>query len=103
MNNNSFSHDSNSQFALSYELLNLLKWLECHEADKLKKLITKAISHGLHDEMQKIHTLDSNVLEDMQHSIIDFFELLDTLLMDAINDHVQQKAREKNLMPTIEH
>jgi hypothetical protein len=104
MNNDSFSHDSNSQFALSYELLNLLKWLGNNDADKLKKLITKAIAHGLHDEIQKVNTLsDPNLLEEMHHSIIDFFELLDTILFDAINEHVQQKAREKNLLPTIDH
>jgi hypothetical protein len=104
MNNDSFSHDSNSQFALSYELLNLLKWLGNNEADKLKKIIAKAVAHGLHDEIQKVKTLsDPNLLEEMHHGIIDFFDLLDTLLFDAINDHVQQKAREKNLLPTIDH
>lgn len=104
MNNNSFSHDSNSQLALSYELLNLLKWLGNNETDKLKKIISKAVTQGLHNEIQKINRLsDPNLLEDMHHSIIDFFELLDTLLSDAINDHVQQKAREKNLLPAIDH
>ena len=104
MNNDSFSHDSNSQFALSYELLNLLKWLGNNDADKLKKIIAKAIAHGLHDEIQKVNTLsDPSLLEEMHHGIIDFFELLDTLLFDAINEHVQQKAREKNLLPTIDH
>ena len=34
--NNSFSHDSNSQFALSYELLHLLQWLSRNDTDKLK-------------------------------------------------------------------
>lgn len=104
MNNDSFSHDSNSQFALSYELLHLLRWLGNHETDKLKKIISKAIAHGLHDTIQKsTASPDPNVLEEMHHGIIDFFEILDTLLSDAINDHVEQKAREKNLLPTIEH
>ena len=104
MNNDSFSHDSNSQFALSYELLHLLKWLGQNDVDKLKKIISKAVAHGLHNDIQKSTTLsDPNILEDMHHSIIDFFELLDTLLVDAISDHVEQKAREKNLLPTIDH
>jgi len=104
MNNNSLSHDQNSQFALSYELLHLLKWLAQHDTDKLKKIISKAVAHGLHDTIQKTTSLsDPNVLEDMHHGIIDFFEILDVLLGDAINDHVEQKAREKNLMPTIDH
>jgi hypothetical protein len=104
MNNDSFSHDSNSQFALSYELLHLLKWLEQHDADKLKKIISKAIAHGLHDEIQITSSMtNQNILEDMHHSIIDFFELLDTILADAINEHVEKKAREKNLLPTLDH
>jgi len=77
MNNDSFSHDSNSQFALSYELLHLLKWLGQHDTDKLKKIISKAIAHGLHDTIQKTSVSpDSNVLEEMHHGIIDFFEIL---------------------------
>ena len=40
MNNDSFSHDGNTQFALSYELLHLLKWLEQHDIEKLKKIIS---------------------------------------------------------------
>ena len=104
MNNDSFSHDSNSQFALSYELLHLLKWLARNDTDKLRKIITKAIKQGLHDEIQKVDKIsDPNLLEDMHHGIIDFFEILDTLMFDAINDHVQEKAREKNLLPTIDH
>lgn len=104
MNNDSFSRDSNSHFALSYELLHLLRWLGHHDTDKLKKIISKAVAHGLHDTIQNTdNPLDSHMLEEMHHGIIDFFELLDTLLADAINDHVAQKARQKNLLPTIDH
>jgi hypothetical protein len=104
MNNDSFSQDTNAQFVLSYELLHLLQWLGKHDADKLKKIITKAIAHGLHDEIQKIDKLsEANLLQDMHHSMIDFFALLDELLFNAINEHVEQKAREKNLLPTIDH
>jgi len=103
MNHDSFSRDSNSQFALSYELLHLLQWLSQHDTDKLKKLISKAVSHGLHDSIQNAHMVpNTNILEEMHHSIINFFELLDTLLADSINDHVEKKAREKNLLPTID-
>jgi hypothetical protein len=104
MNNDSFSRDSNSQLALSYELLHLLQWLGQYEADKLKKIISKAVAHGLHDEIQKTSALlNQNILEDMHHGIIDFFELLDDILTDSINDHVEKKAREKNLLPTLDH
>jgi hypothetical protein len=103
MNNDSFSQDANSQFALSYELLRLLQWLSKHDVGKLKKMISRAMAQGLHEEIQQVDTLsDSTLLEDMQHSMIDFFELLDNLLADAISEHVEQKAREKNLLPTID-
>jgi hypothetical protein len=103
MNNDSFSHDSTSQFALSYALLNLLKWLGRNETDKLKKIISKAVAHGLHDEIKQINSLsDPHLLEEMHDGIIEFFELLDGLLLDAINDHVEQKARQKNLLPTMD-
>ena len=102
-NNNSFSHDTNSQFALSYELLHLLQWLGRHDAGKLKKLITKAIAQGLHDEIQRFDTVaQQDNLQDMHNNMIDFFELLDDLLFDAINQHLEKKARQKNLLPTID-
>lgn len=104
MNKDSFSHENNTQFALSYELLHLLKWLGEHDIEKLKKIISKAVAHGLHDNIQKTTSLsDARILEEMHHGIIDFFELLETLLNDAINVHLEKKAREKNLMPTIDH
>src|SRR5438128_1439511 len=104
MNKDSFSHENNAQFALSYELLHLLKWLGEHDTEKLKKIISKAVAHGLHDNIQKTTSLsDGKILEDMHHSIVDFFELLDMLLNDAINNHVEKKAKEKNLLPTIDH
>ena len=102
MNNDPFSNN-NAQFVFSYELLCLLQWLTEHDADKLKKIIAKAVASGLHKEIQKIdNTAELSLTEDMHHSIIDFFELFEELLLDAINDHVAQKAREKNLMPAID-
>jgi hypothetical protein len=102
-NNSSFSHDSNSQFALSYELLHLLQWLSKNNADKLKKIISKAMEQGLHEEMRKCDNISDLNVQDMHHSMIDFFELLDDLLLESINEQVEKKAREKNLMPTIDH
>ena len=76
MNNDSFSHDGNTQFALSYELLHLLKWLEQHDIEKLKKIISKAVAYGLHDEIQRTSShVSHNVLEEMHHGIVDFLSL----------------------------
>jgi hypothetical protein len=80
-----------------------LQWLTRNDADKLKKIIAKAIAQGLHEEIQKTDNLsDSNLLQDMHHSMIDFFELLDELLFDAMAERTEKKAREKNLLPTID-
>jgi hypothetical protein len=103
MNNNSLSHDTSSQFALSYELLHLLQWLAIHDADKLKRIITKAIEQGLYEEIQKAEMApNSELLQDMHHSTIDFFGMLDEMLCDAINEHVKQKARNSDLLATID-
>ena len=78
MNNDAFSQDTHSQFVLSYELLHLLQWLGRYDVDKLKKIIAKAITHGLHDEIQRMDKAsEQNLLQDMHHSMIDFFALLD--------------------------
>lgn len=104
MNNDSFSHDNNTQFALSYELLHLLKWLEQHDIDKLRKIVAKAIAQGLHDEIRKTSSINNqNILEEMHQSIITFFELLDEILSQELNNHLAKKAREKNLLPTLDH
>ncbi len=103
MINDEFS-EYNTQFSISYELLCLLRWLIEHDADKLKKIIAKAISSGeLQDEMQKIeNTNELGLNSDMQNSIIDFFGLLEGLLIESINEQVEKRAREKDLMPAID-
>lgn len=107
MINDSLSHvrpSDNTQFVISYELLCLLRWLVEHDAEKIKKLVTKALSHGLKHEIKKIdHGGNEHNAEDIQHSIIDFFTMLETVLLESLNEYAVQKATEKNLMPTIEH
>lgn len=102
-NNSSFSDDTNSQFALSYELLHLLQWIGKNDTDKLKKLIAKAIQAGLHDEIQKINQSPTpHLLQEIHANMIHFFDILDELLFNAINEHVKKKAQTKNLFPTID-
>lgn len=105
MDNDNFSE--NSQLTLSYELLSLLRWLANHDEEKLKRIITRALSSGLHEELKKEQreTLDqeSSLESDVQHSIIDFLGLLEVLLFEAINEQTVKKALQKNLMPAIDH
>jgi hypothetical protein len=104
MIHNELQEDIHAQFTLSYELLCLLRWLIDHDAEKLKKIIKKAISSDQFS--QEIKDLDNNdpseQAEDMQHSIIDFFGMLESLLLESLNEQVEKRAREKNLMPSVE-
>ncbi|HXW86229.1 MAG TPA: hypothetical protein VEK38_02700 [Candidatus Bathyarchaeia archaeon] len=97
MHDNNFSH--NAQLAISYELLCLLSWLTDHDSEKLKKLITKALASGL---QKKIQQIDHHNQEELYHSIIDFFNLLESLLDNAIKEQIVQQAKEKKLLPAID-
>lgn len=104
MNNDLFPRENNAQFALSYELLHLLRWLEQNDIERLKKIVSRAVAHGLHDDIQRTRSMvNQNILEEMHHSIINFFDLLDAVLTDSINEHLEKKARQKNLLPTLDH
>lgn len=104
-NNDSLYANENQQFVISYELLCLLRWIIEHDAEKLKKIIARAVASGLKDNMNKLDEIQSQQeeVEDIQHSIIEFFGLMEGLLAESINEHAVKTAMEKNLMPTIDH
>ncbi len=105
INNNNVSNIPNDQFVLSYEMLCLLHWLVEHDADNLKQIIAKALSAGLKNKLHKLNTSSSGnlvMIDDIQQSIVDFFALLEALLLESINERVTQKAREENLIPAID-
>lgn len=98
-------HNDN-QFSLSYSLLILLQWLTEHESSRLSKLITKALNSGLKEELANAlanTSSDSDLQETLHYSIVDFFALLETTLAEQMHQQTTQKAREKNLMPALEH
>lgn len=92
----------NNQFVISYELLHLLEWIVEHGSQELKQLVGKALAAGLRERM---HHADSevHVAEEMQDSIVDFFGLLEELMIETINERAILKAHEKNLMPALDH
>src|SRR5437773_3055782 len=98
MNNNEFSND-NAQFVLSYELLSLLRWLTEHDAEKIKKIIAKALTSGLKEELNHARHArnEEEALDEIQHGIIDFFGLLEILLHETLSEHAVQTAMQKNL------
>jgi len=112
MNNNQFSQTNSqssdhAQFVISYELLCLLRWLVDHDYEKFKKMITRALHHGLKYDLDHIQHRTRSLTEadaaEIQQSIVEFFSLLETALIDSLNDYAVQKALEKKLLPTIEH
>jgi hypothetical protein len=103
-NNNSLFDTSNSQFVLSYELLSLLQWMTEHDAERLKKIIARGLKSGLRQELQRTKELtESQRVEGAQHNVVEFFGLLEALMHETLHEHTEQTAREKNLMPVIDH
>lgn len=92
--------NGNAQFTISHETLILLRWLVEYHADELKALIDKALRSGLHETFSDNTELVP--IQDSHESIIDFFNLLELLLMESTDEHAIQKAQESNLQPTID-
>jgi hypothetical protein len=103
MNNNDFSNE-NTQFVLSYELLCLLRWLVEHDAEKLKKIIAKSYSAGLKYDIEAMREglNEEQTMEDIQHGIVDFFDLMEILLQEVVSEKAVHQAVQKNLMPTLD-
>jgi len=98
------SSGSDNQFVLSYELICLLQWIMEHDSHKVKAIVSKALASGLKERLRKDTQFDTNVetLEDIQEGIIDFFGMLESLLLESLNEHALQKAVEKDLLPSID-
>ncbi len=95
--------DKDEQFAISFELLCLLRWLIEHESDKIKKMITKAVAQGLTQQLEHIAGYsDSEALEDAQDNMIEFFSSLESMLAGTLQEQALNTANEKKLIPAIE-
>ncbi len=105
--NNGFNGNNSQHFVISYELLCLLRWLIENDADKLKKLVSKALNSGLIQDIKQFEQLgdmnaDPDLVEEVQHSIIEFFGMLEILLLESIKEQGVQRAIEKKLMTTVD-
>jgi len=95
--------DKDEQFAISFELLCLLRWLIEHESDKFKKMVTKAVAQGLTQKLEHITGFsDNEALEDAQENMIEFFSSLESILVDTLQEQARTTANEKKLMPALE-
>ena len=102
--NNKLVEEHDTQLILSYELLCLLRWLIEYDANKLKKMVSKAVSNGLYEHIRLLDKKPASAhdQEDMQDNILDFLALLETSLLECMSDHVTHKARSTNLLATVE-
>lgn len=104
MANHENAHKDPNQFVLSYELLLLLRWLIDHDEEKIKKMVTKAYRTGFYRELDKVDfsMKDQQQTEEMHESVIEFFSMLESLLVSTIHEGVRAKAQQQNLMPAID-
>lgn len=96
------SFNETEQLVISYELLFILRWMIEHEVDGLKNLILQAITSS-EKEKQTTENTNASFSDDMKHTIVDLFDLLEALLSEAINEQAVNKIVERNLMPAIDH
>ncbi len=97
--------DNSSQFVLSFELLTLLAWLIEHDADKLQKIVDKALGSGLKQKLRRSDELEQDnegMADQARYNIVEFFGLLETLLSTALSKDTIKCAAEQNLLSTID-
>lgn len=101
--NNQGPNDSN-QFVVSYELLQLFRWLFEHEQETLKKVMARALKNGLQEQLYShLKSAEAESTEELQQSIVDFFALLETLLYELINENEVKRIMQRNILPAIDH
>jgi hypothetical protein len=98
MAKNVFDNDNNNQLELSYELLYLLRWLVEHESETFKKIVARAVRHGF-----KQPNGNQQNVEMLQHSIVDFLDMLDTLLIESVHEEDVQKILDRQRIPELDH
>ncbi|MFC1842644.1 hypothetical protein ACFLYU_03235 [Candidatus Dependentiae bacterium] len=95
--------ENENQLVISFELICLLKWILENEDHKMKKIIEKALHSGLKEELNKKALLSKELmLDDIQMVLLDFFDMMETLLIDSLGQHAIKKVLEKKLMPSID-
>jgi len=101
VDNHEFDQPSD-QFVLSQELVQLMEWIVEHEADSLKKVIAHALAKGSRIRKEKKEQFAYSQ-EDLQNSVIDFFSLMELLMIEITNEHDVSHIIQKNILPAINH
>jgi phage terminase small subunit len=101
MMNNQKKYDLDEQCELSLELLVLLRWLCEHEIEALKKLVDKAVKEGFKGAIATEFNNNQQLSSSIHHSILDFLDIVDTLLAESMTEHSLKTAQQKNLLPAL--
>lgn len=95
--------NNNTHLTVSHELLLLLQWLITHEEKKLQKIIQKAITSGLHLELDN-HSKkkDHAISADLSTTVNDFFFLLEDCLTHAVNQNMTHDQTHNQMVPALD-
>ena len=71
-------------------------------------MVSKALASGLKDDIKQFEQLgdvnaDPAMIEEIQHSIVEFFSMLEIFYLNLLKNRPCKEQYEKNLMPTIDH
>jgi len=94
--------DDNSHFVISFELLELLRWLVEHDQEGLKKVIHKCLHQGLKQNILARKDINNDATtEELHHYIIDFFSLLEILMQEVIQEENVDTVMKRSILPAI--
>ncbi|MBA3953924.1 hypothetical protein H0X48_01195 [Candidatus Dependentiae bacterium] len=103
MNSDSFDGNNAHPFVVSYDLLQLFKWIFEHEEESLKKLIHKCVRNGLQENLQKKTTTVSDNDPDLQQIVVDFLALTEILLAETVHEQQVATVVHRSMIPAINH
>lgn len=97
-------NDTGDQFVISHELIELMEWIVSHDQEGMKRLITKALSHGLGAELKRSKSsIPLRDAQDAQCSVLDFLELMETLLLEASSEQIVNTTVQRKVLPALDH
>lgn len=93
-----------NHFLISLELLHLLKWILENEPGILKNIITHALENGLYENIKNKHSLTAQYSsEELQNHVVEFFSLLEALLLESLYEDEAQQTLQRALIPAIKY
>lgn len=90
------------QFVVSFQLLQLMRWLVEHEQEGLKKLIGRSLKDGLEEVLFYPAERDESD-EELQQTIVEFFSLLESVLYEHVHEDEAKKLKKRVLIPAADH